>query len=91
MVITADQLHDGDWHHVVLIHSGSTMQCFIDSLHAGTLNDGLTTEFAGTGVAIGARVDGAYGFIGDIDQFRIFNKVLTTCEIKSLYYTHSPV
>ncbi len=77
------------WTHIVgLYQAGETLRLYvndalIDSLHAPPLLEGYPTQF---GSSIGAGLGGALGFYdGDIDDFRIYNRLLSSAEIHLLY------
>jgi hypothetical protein len=78
---------DGNWHHMVVTHDHLTkIGMFVDNTSIGTL-----TTFSGSmsntnsTVTIGKRGDLSTSMIGRLDQFRFYDKILTTNEIGELY------
>jgi hypothetical protein len=78
---------DGNWHHMVVTHDHLTkIEMFVDNTSIGTL-----TTFSGSmsntnsTVTIGKRGDQSTSMIGRLDQFRFYDKILTTNEIGELY------
>lgn len=73
------------WHHVVGVMDGSTMKIFIDGEQDP--NTLANTESADTtaAVRIGYADVGELPFKGEIDEVRIYNRALTTDEIKARY------
>jgi hypothetical protein len=76
------------WYHIVATRSQKELKIYVDSkLVASQLN--LSGEAAydtkGTLAFIGNRVDGSLHFKGKIDDVRIYNRVLGSTEVISLY------
>ena len=81
-------VNDGLWHHVVLTLNSNTnlANVYLD----GTLD--FTADISGVGstsntasLSIGNRNGTKVSFDGKIDDTRIYNRVLTTIEIQTLY------
>jgi hypothetical protein len=93
--ITADiDTNDGVWHHIVLSFEYVSTNGVIDTynlylyfdgnpvvLSATTWNMETTTKV----LYIGEAGNNIYGMNGKIDDFRLYNRVLTQSEITSLY------
>ncbi len=90
---TPTAVHDGSWHSVGLTlssASGGTLKFYIDGQQ-----DGSTVTSAGsfrtpaqTGasdIRIGNDLTSTFGFAGDLDEARIYNRVLSPSEVSSLY------
>lgn len=80
-------INDGNWHHVAVTYDNSAAQnvkLYIDgSLETqGNFSVGVNTS-SGTNVIVGRRIDGANPFTGDIDEVRVWNKVLSAAEIQA--------
>jgi len=86
-------VNDGNWHHVVLTREAVTgeVEVYID----GTLEDSatsrtgeITTDFDSIG-----RIEDTAGspeyFDGRIDEFRVYDRVLSGSEVSTLYDTAS--
>lgn len=80
-------INDGLWHHVAATYdpnaSTNNTKIYIDgSLEAQGMLSGVNTA-SGTSFIVGNRNDLARPFDGDIDEVRVWNKVLTAAEISS--------
>jgi hypothetical protein len=77
---------DTNWYHVVVTRSGTTVTFYIDGASSGTatLNGALSTS--NNPVIIGADYAGAAAafFNGLIDDVRIYNRTLSSTEVKQL-------
>ena len=75
---------DGSWHHVAGTFDGSTVRLWVDGVEVGTATTGAALSYA-TGardLTIGAfATNGSLGFTGDIDEVRLWSRVLTPAEI----------
>jgi hypothetical protein len=83
----ASILTNNTWNHIVFTRSGSAAHCYINGVEqalAGTIN---SNNFADTTarLMIGNRTDGGRAFLGQIDDVRIYNRVLTAQEVSDLY------
>ncbi|CAK9037528.1 Type IV pilus assembly ATPase PilB [Durusdinium trenchii] len=95
--LTVESIADGRWHHCVFTHDRSTgdSELFIDGESAGTLSFPArsgTYELASNGLVIAEEQDSPGGgfaasqaFEGFLDDFRIYNYILTESEIIDLY------
>ncbi|MDG1753303.1 MAG: LamG domain-containing protein, partial [Thalassotalea sp.] len=77
---------DNNWHHMVLIYSGSQTKLYID----GVLVDTINRKPTGTLMYIGTSFDsigtnGAQGFRAPLDEFMVFDQVISTDQIQSIY------
>jgi hypothetical protein len=88
-------INDGQWHHVVVARDGDSglVQVFVDGDLAGSnaLPAGPLSIDAG-GLWVGREQDCVGGcwepsqdFLGDIDDIRIYNRVLSETEVQKLY------
>ena len=82
---TGLSLGDGSWHHVVAAYDGSTGK---KALYV----DGVKTEQSGSRnlnldskpLYIGYRASGSNGYLGDMDEFVMFDHALTDAEVEIL-------
>ena len=87
--VSASNLLDGNWHHVVLTLDGSTAKYYLDG--NSTPVDTISYSSAGTITVtpiIGAlNATGTIGSYtnGSIDQVRVFNKAISADEVTKLY------
>jgi hypothetical protein len=88
-------INDGQWHHLVVARDGNSglVQLFIDAnlVGSGTLPTGALSIDVG-GLWVGNDQDCVGGcwqpnddFLGDIDDIRIYNRVLSETEVQELY------
>ncbi|MEP1779729.1 LamG-like jellyroll fold domain-containing protein [Reichenbachiella sp.] len=78
-------VNDGEWHHVAYTFDGDVVKIYVDgvediSVAGNTLDTGNTGE---TDVNIGSQL-GTSLYVGDMDDVRIFDVVLTPAEVKTL-------
>ncbi|WP_179131194.1 LamG domain-containing protein [Candidatus Entotheonella palauensis] len=86
-VSSDDLLSDGAWHHVVAIYD-SSLKLYIDgNLQSDIVNDALypkTNVSIRIGMTRNRNNDNRF-FLGSIDDFRIYNRVLSDDEIQELF------
>lgn len=74
--------NDGQWHHLAITRSGTTVGIYVDGNHLG--NRTLTLSLSGTLYVGGPYATGATDhFGGELDEFRIWNTVRTQPEIEA--------
>lgn len=75
----------GSWVHVVVsVTAAGSTTTYRNGITASTGTVG-TRSVTSSPVAIGARPDNTFFFGGDIDDVRIYNRVLTISEVQTLY------
>ncbi|MBL4661954.1 MAG: LamG domain-containing protein, partial [Alcanivoracaceae bacterium] len=77
---------DNNWHHMALVYSGGQTQLYIDGVLVDTVNkvpEG-TLKFIGTSFD-GVNSSNPQGFRAPLDEFIIFDGVLSAAEILELY------
>ena len=75
------------WYHIVVTRDNDSLKMYIDNNLVCTQSTGTNAGYQGdpNDASIGSRIDTAtQNFIGDIDNFKIFNRVLSAAEIASL-------
>lgn len=89
---TGYAMNDGTWYHIVVTNNGSgTAEIFVDTVSKGTvaLGTGSTLNFGK--LSIGCQEgSGTTSVSGTIDEFGVWNKVLSTAEIAYLYALGTP-
>lgn len=70
------------WHHIVITNNDTTATYYVDGLPRGTSSAGVDTDNI-TAFYIG--FDGTNYFDGLIDDVRIYNYVLSTQQVKTVY------
>ncbi len=90
--ISENKVNDGEWHHLVGIVQDSVWQIWVDGDLATSVNTEHTNVDINTNdpLAIGYFFQGTgegdqRHFDGSIDNIRIYNRPITTTEIKYLY------
>ncbi|MCL7753651.1 LamG-like jellyroll fold domain-containing protein [Polaribacter sp. Z022] len=73
-------INAGTWSHIALTFNGSVMNAYINGIAAGSYNVSGTMFSSSADIEIGAR-NNAHFFNGDIDEVRIWTKVLSASEI----------
>lgn len=86
-------LIDDNWHHVVITYSDSLTNIYLDNhllpLNTNKTNDGDFGIFSGVDyVTLGTRWASRNGAFlkGSLDDFRFYDRALTTEEVAELYY-----
>jgi len=74
------------WYHILASRSKNKLQVFVNGVLSASQNlsgEPIYNEQART--LIGSRSDGSAGFIGAIDEVRIYNRALPEEEAKRVY------
>lgn len=77
--------NNGNWHHIAIVHSGTTVTFYKDAVSDGTATVGSRTNNSSTNLFIGQNSLSSRRFSGQIDDVRIYNYALTATQVKSLY------
>jgi hypothetical protein len=87
-VVKSISLGTTDFHHIVLVLSGTTMSGYLDGALVGsvTINTGNGSSDNGNGLGILAEVNGTTFTDGVADDVAIFSRALTETEIAALYF-----
>ncbi|UCF17221.1 MAG: LamG domain-containing protein, partial [Phycisphaerales bacterium] len=72
---------DLEWHHLGASYDGTTLKWYGDGLLIGSQNRALNTP---DNVHVGKREDNDNYFPGQVDDFRIYNRVLSDEEMAGL-------
>lgn len=83
-VVTGRRIDARDWHHVALTFGASTLELFIDGESQGKAMGGDKLVSVSEAITIGAGHQGRDQMRGALDEIRIYNRNLTTSEIKTL-------
>ena len=88
-------LNDGNWHNVIFIADriANTISFYVDNnldIQTTSANVSLANIDNTFNLKIGVDRTLAYYFNGKMDDIKIYNKALTTCEIDSLYIMPNP-
>jgi len=75
----------GEWAHICFTYDGSVLIMYKDGEEAGRKDGSGDLQQNDLSLSIGGRLDySSQGFIGIIDDVRLFNRVLTAEEIKQI-------
>tara|TARA_R110002049_G_scaffold289495_1_gene472358 strand:+ start:2168 stop:3118 length:951 start_codon:yes stop_codon:yes gene_type:complete len=90
---STNAINDGNWHHVVMQNNGSVTFLYIDGILDIAIPDNLVVGNGGSNnkFYMGKTNQGLNVFKGSIDDFRIYDRMLTNLEIDSLYNQHIAV
>lgn len=88
-------LNTTDWFHVVAVYDGSTKNAkvYVNGEQAASVTE-TDTDWTSTGYdfQIGNSPGESYNFNGDIDESRVYDRVLSPGEVRDLYeYAPGPV
>jgi hypothetical protein len=75
---------DGRWHHLAGVASDTGLKTYLDGVERCSNNNGAALAYSGTAeLLVGRDPDPAYGyyFDGNIDDVRVYTRVLTPAEI----------
>src|SRR5262249_43758378 len=83
-------VNTGQFHHVVLARQAVTVSLYIDgaldnSQSTAGITDVTTTASMLAGLSPCVGVDGTNYFTGRLDEIKIFNRALTSTEVKTSY------
>ncbi|MGH8245584.1 MAG: LamG-like jellyroll fold domain-containing protein, partial [Gammaproteobacteria bacterium] len=85
LVIGANDITDGVWHHVVGLRQGSTLYAYEDGVLANSAA-AITTTLAHTNpLTIGSDNSPGHFIDGAIDDVRVYNRALSAQEVADLY------
>ena len=84
---SVDGYNDDAWHHVVGVMDGTTMLLYVDGALADS--DSTSADFSNTEPLIIGKLGGLnrsdFAWNGSIDEVKIFNRALSSVQIKSIY------
>jgi len=73
------------WKHVVMVKNNMDYSIYIDGILDTTFTTTITAQSYLTGLKFGTYWTGEEAFNGKLDDFGIWNRALTPCEIQALY------
>ncbi len=85
---TVNSPNDGAWHHLVVTLDATSGNAiiYLDGSNVYTYTTYGTGYNIGSAIKIGARYDGSnWYFNGDLDEYAIWNRVLSAAEVLNLY------
>lgn len=78
-------INDNAWHHVVYQVGNGKHQIFVDGQLKNSINTTGTPNTPPNGIRMGTDQLGNSDFDGTLDEFRIYNRMLTDYEVSQLY------
>jgi ferric-dicitrate binding protein FerR (iron transport regulator) len=88
LLTSEETLIDGRWHHLAASWSPHTVDLYLDGRRVAwerTSRDSLLRSLPELRVGSGPQGKGAAAFTGDIDEFAIWDRALTSIEIEQQY------
>lgn len=82
-IVTTGSYNDGDFHHAALVFSPNTLELYMDgdSIDSRTAYVQNSNQY---NIRLGREGTGGKLFKGDIDEFRLYNRALSSTEIQCL-------
>ena len=89
-ICSSSNYNDGQWHHAVGIKNDGCIELYVDNQFEGQVCSGWTFGYdvadTGDDYYIGDnRSTGSWDYIGLLDDFRIYNKALSSTEVSELF------
>lgn len=98
-ITTAGTVNDGQWHHVVLAGARNTQSLYLDGQlvgslsaqigHLGQWDARIGSGFGSASWPFSTGTSGVFGFDGDIDEFALYGKHLSTEEVQTHWTTRN--
>jgi hypothetical protein len=93
-LITPNQVNDNQWHHAVLVVQGTTQRLYLDGLLVSTYTGNNVIGISNI-LTLGAAFTNGWPsgsnqwqfFTGNLDEIRIYNRVLNDAEVAALHQT----
>lgn len=86
---------DNNWHHIVLVepYTGDVdgASFYVDGVHHSAANITTTQNVPTSNLYIGGRSNGELLYPGEIDDFRLYDSVLSSVEVQELYTTRGAI
>ena len=78
----------GKWYHVALTRDGETHSLYLDGVQIATSTSSMAFPDPSNVLTIGGAED--FRFVGKIDEVAIYNRALTTAEVKAVHDAARP-
>jgi hypothetical protein len=79
--VGATTIGDGNWHHIAAVRQNGVVSLYVDGVMEASQNNNGNVAIGGN-FALG-EFNGAYNFVGSLDEVRIWNTARTQCEINT--------
>lgn len=97
----SEPVSSGQWYFVTLLFSSANMKMFVDGVSVGNAVPGIPMAAHGGDDTLGGLANtgtlfhnddtqGGYYFDGQIDDFRVYDRILSATEVRELYCISSP-
>ena len=83
LTVSAAPYEDGKWHLLTGTFDGSTATIYIDGVQKNSTS--VTYNTGSSVLDIGRAVTGSYYLTGALDDVRVYNRALSSSEVKELY------
>ena len=88
--INGGSFNDNQWHFVVSTYNGTDRNIYYDGVSIGADSPPALSNFQQGPFLIGATINDS-ALTGTLDNVAVFNRALSSSEIKSLFQTHSTI
>jgi hypothetical protein len=90
--INRSKISAGNWHHIAAVYNTVTMKLFVDGVEEGSkihsVGGNIQYDSADLHIGSGRPEDASYNMNGKIDEVRIYNRALSTDEVKQIYQSN---
>jgi hypothetical protein len=84
-VANTNRITDTNWHHVAITKGGNQVVIYVDGIGYQTPSYNVVFTNTGTAMIGGIPFDSGYHLYGEVDEFSIYNRPLTSNEVVSVY------
>ena len=81
---TAESITNGNWYHIMVTRSSTTLTLYVNNTSKGTVSVGAATNLTPR-IGIGSQNDAGWRLSGDIDMWYVWNKALDSTERADVY------
>ena len=83
--ISISTVSDTTWHHLVVVHNGTSAEVFLDNNSQGTATVVSPNSGWGTSFRIGQYFGSGFPWSGYLDEVAIFDSALTSNDVTNIY------
>nr|WP_237103472.1 sialidase family protein [Nonomuraea sp. MG754425] len=88
-VSTSSAYADGTWHHLALRRHAGNLTLFVDGRQISATSGSAGTISTDGPLYLGQQLDGTNRFHGSMDEFRVYDRALSTAEVVVLRATNT--
>ncbi len=74
---------NNQWQHVVIVYNGTNYRIFINDTEENSLTLSEAIVDSSNNLTLGSATGGGEYYVGAIDEFRVWDKALSTCRLSS--------